>query len=85
MSKQKKIIQIGIDHTAVLRQLEQRVRLQKGIKRIKGIQIVAHNIDVLDGKIYVGYCTKIKEMTVDFTDGSNVIVTLENLEALLST
>jgi hypothetical protein len=54
-------------------------------KKIKGIQITAYEIDALSGKTDVAYCTRFKEMTVDFADGSNVIITLKELETLLST
>jgi hypothetical protein len=53
-------------------------------KEIKGIQIAADNIDVLDGKNHVAYCTHVKELIIDFTNGTNVIITLEELQALLA-
>jgi hypothetical protein len=84
----------GIDIAAVREEIKKRagvvnlsnlVRLQKGIKKIRGIQIMAHQIHTISKIIDVAYCKTVKEMTVDFDDGKNVIVTIGELEALLST
>ena len=53
-------------------------------RKIKGIQILAYEINTLSGDIDVAYCKKFKEMTIDFIGGDNTILTKKDLEALLS-
>lgn len=54
------------------------------MKKIKGIQITAEECHtVTNGKIDITYCERPIELTIDFTDGTNIVVTKEELEKLL--
>lgn len=54
------------------------------MKKIKGIQILAKECHTItNGKNDVGYCKGLIEITVDFTDSTNTIVTKKKLEKLL--
>jgi len=53
-------------------------------KKIKGIQIIASKVGVLTGYQRDGvYCNKFIEMTIDFTDGTNTIISRQKLEKIL--
>jgi hypothetical protein len=54
-------------------------------KKIKGIQISAYEIDTLSSyKGDVAYCRKFEEMTIDFTDGTNTIITAKELIEIIN-
>ena len=54
------------------------------MKKIKGIQIVAKEIVVLTGfKRDVAYCKGFEEMIIDFTGGSNRVISVSELERMM--
>lgn len=54
-------------------------------KIIKGIQITALEIDGLTGSERdVYYCKGFEEMTIDFTDGSNMVINAAKLEKMIT-
>ncbi|MHB8871653.1 MAG: hypothetical protein ACYC5G_04325 [Candidatus Doudnabacteria bacterium] len=65
-------------------QQEPRVSVAKG-RTIRDIQLCAGKIDLIKGfKRDVAFGKPFIEMTIDFKDGTNTVITLKELQALLS-
>jgi hypothetical protein len=53
------------------------------MKMIKGIGFIGSKISFISQLGNVGYCENLKQITVDFKDGSNIILTFKDLENML--